>query len=234
MKFQDLVDRIFVKGCVQLVHHAPQAFSTVSVADISVPETSAPKDSSMRCLGCQCQVESSRGRTAHCPTSWRVLEWMVAVKHKGERDMSLTPWTEEHRSGDYVISTDKTKLDVPLISEYLSRRSYWARGRTLTVVEKSIEHSLCFGVYRGKEQVGFARVVTDHATFAWLCDVFILESHRRKGLGKWLIDCVTAHPDLKGLRLFLLATRDAHDLYRRYGGFESLEAPEKWMIRQTG
>jgi GNAT superfamily N-acetyltransferase len=138
---------------------------------------------------------------------------------------------ELHRDG-FSISTDKSKLDVGVIHEYLSERSYWAQGRPLDVVRTSIEHSVCFGVYDGDRQVGFARVVTDYATFAWLCDVFILESHRGRGLGKWLIACVVAHPDLHGFRNFLLATSDAHELYRKYGGFDSLEKPEKWMKRR--
>ena len=139
----------------------------------------------------------------------------------------------EHRRGGYSISTDKSKLDAGLVHEYLSERSYWAQGRPLDVVETSIEHSVCFGVYDGDRQVGFARVVTDYVTFAWLCDVFILESHRGRGLGKWLIECVVAHPDLRGFKSFLLATSDAHELYRRYGGFDSLEKPEKWMRRSA-
>jgi GNAT superfamily N-acetyltransferase len=89
-------------------------------------------------------------------------------------------------------------------------------------------------VYGEGEQVGFARVVTDYATFAWLCDVFVLETARRRGLGKWLIASVIAHPDLQGLRRFTLATRDAHELYRRYGGFEALRAPERWMEKFNG
>ena len=101
--------------------------------------------------------------------------------------------------------------------------SYWAQGRSFEAVQKSVEHSLCFGVYAGRQQVGFARVVTDYATFAWLCDVFILESHRGKGLGKRLIECVVAHPELQSVR-FMLATRDAHELYRRYGGLELADA----------
>ena len=137
---------------------------------------------------------------------------------------------EYHRDG-YVISTDRERLNTHLIHDYLSNRSYWAQGRPLAVLLKSIEHSLCFGVYRGAEQVGFARVVTDYATFAWLCDLFMLESHRGQGLGKWLVECVVAHPELHALRLFILATRDAHELYRRYGGFESLQEPQRLMVR---
>jgi GNAT superfamily N-acetyltransferase len=140
----------------------------------------------------------------------------------------------EYRLDGFAISTDRNRLDLVVIHDYLSHSSYWAQGRELAVVEKSIENSLCFGVYQGTEQVGFARVVTDYATFAWLCDVFILGIYRGQGLGKWLIECVVDHPDLRALRLFLLATRDAHELYRRYGGFDSLLGSEKWMIRHQG
>jgi GNAT superfamily N-acetyltransferase len=140
----------------------------------------------------------------------------------------------EYQRDGYSISTDKSRLDVGLIHDFLSQRSYWAQGRSLATVQKTIEHSLCFGVYAANgHQAGFARVVTDYATFAWLCDVFILESHRGHSLGKWLIETIVAHPDLQGFRNFLLATRDAHELYRRYGGFETLPAPEKWMKRPT-
>lgn len=138
----------------------------------------------------------------------------------------------EYRRDSFSISTDKSKLDVGLVYEFLES-SYWAQGRPLDVVQTSIEHSLCFGVYDGDQQVGFARIVTDYTTFAWLCDVFILESHRGHGLGKWLIECVVTHPGLQGLKLFLLATRDAHELYRKYGGFENVHNPEKLMARFT-
>ena len=140
----------------------------------------------------------------------------------------------EHQRGNYVISTDRSGLDVDLIHDFLSRSSYWAEGRSLDTVQKSLAHSLSFGMYRGAEQVGYARVVTDYATFAWLCDVFILESHRGQGLGKWLVESVAAHPELQGPGIFLLATRDAHELYRRYGGFEALEIPGRWMSRKRG
>ncbi len=138
----------------------------------------------------------------------------------------------EYRRDGYLISTDKTKLDLNIIYTFLTQSSYWAQNRPFEVMQKSIEHSLCFGVYAADgSQVGLARVVTDYATFAWLCDVFILESHRGHSLGKWLIETVVAYPDLQGFRNFLLATRDAHELYRRYGGFETLPTPEKWMKR---
>ncbi len=132
----------------------------------------------------------------------------------------------------YEISTVKDRLDVAAIYKYLSESSYWAQGRSLAVVRTSIEHSLCFGAYRGQELVGFARVVTDHATFAWVCDVFVMEAHRGRGIGKALIATVMAHPALQGLRLTLLATRDAHTLYQCYGGFTPLQNPERWMERR--
>lgn len=137
----------------------------------------------------------------------------------------------EVQRGPFRISTDKTQLDVPFIHHWLSTVAYWAKNRTLETVQQSIEHSLCVGVYEGQRQVGFARVVTDYATFGWLCDVFILEDYQSHGLGKWLIETITAQPTLQALRLFVLATRDAHGLYQQYGGFELLQAPERWMAR---
>jgi GNAT superfamily N-acetyltransferase len=122
------------------------------------------------------------------------------------------------RRGRYSISTDPAKLDIAAIHGFLSRTgSYWAGGIPKTTIEKAIANSLCFGLFDGKSQVGFARVITDRSTFAYLCDVFVLESHRGKGLGKWLIATVMAHPDLQGLRRFQLVTRDAHSLYSRHG-----------------
>lgn len=131
----------------------------------------------------------------------------------------------------YCIDTDPHRLPLDVIYDYLSNRSYWAKGRSLDTVKKTIENSLCFGVYDGQDLIGFARVVSDFATFGWVCDVFILESHRGQGLSKWLIETVVQHPDLKSIRRLLLATRDAHELYKRYGGFQLLEHPERWMER---
>ena len=138
---------------------------------------------------------------------------------------------ELQRNG-YTISTDPARLDVDAIFGYLSR-SYWANQRNKETVEKSLQHSLNFGMYLGEQQVGLARVITDLATFAYLCDVYVLEEHRGDGLGKWLIDTVTSHPDLANIRMFLLATRDAHGLYQQYG-FEELPQPERWMRRLKG
>ena len=136
----------------------------------------------------------------------------------------------DHR-GKFTISTDKAHLDIDMIQNYLSAISYWAQGRPRDVTEQSIKNSLCFGVYAGNQQVGFARVVTDYATFGWLCDVFILERYQGQNLGKWLIETVVAHPELHAVKRLMLATKDAHELYRKYGGFEPLQIPEKWMTR---
>ncbi|HEX8143433.1 MAG TPA: GNAT family N-acetyltransferase [Pyrinomonadaceae bacterium] len=132
--------------------------------------------------------------------------------------------------GEYSISTDKARLDLQAIHDYLSNTSYWAKGRSAETIERSIENSLAFGIYRGRELVGFARVITDYATFAWLADVFVLDEARGKGLGKWLVEVILSHPELQGLRRWLLATKDAHELYRRFG-FEELKRPERWMER---
>jgi GNAT superfamily N-acetyltransferase len=130
----------------------------------------------------------------------------------------------------YLISTDASMLDLEVVHGYLSR-SYWAAGVPEDVVRRSIENSLCFGVYWGEEQAGFARVVTDRATFAYLADVFVLEEHRGQGIGKWLVEVILSHQDLQGLRRWMLATRDAHDLYRRYA-FTELARPRIFMERK--
>ena len=117
----------------------------------------------------------------------------------------------------YEISTDKERLDIDTVFHFLADQSYWAPGIPRDVVARSIENSLCFGVYHDTTQVGFARIVTDKATFALLADVFIVEAHRGKGLSKWLMREVIAHPDLQGLRRLLLLTSDAHSLYAQFG-----------------
>jgi GNAT superfamily N-acetyltransferase len=123
----------------------------------------------------------------------------------------------EGLKNEYQISTDKDLLDISIIHNYLSVESYWAKNVPKETVEKSIEHSICFGVYFNKEQIGFARLVTDKATFAYLADVFILEQHRGRGLSKWLIEVIQSHPELQGLRRWMLGTRDAHGLYEQFG-----------------
>ena len=127
----------------------------------------------------------------------------------------------------YSISTNPARLDLDAIHAYLVR-AYWCEGIPRQTMERAMANSLCFGLFRGKDQVGLARVVTDSATFAYLCDVYVLENHRGKGLGKWLMERVMAHPALQGLRRFSLATRDAHNLYRQFG-FRELSKPESKM-----
>lgn len=138
----------------------------------------------------------------------------------------------EVRQHSLLISTDPTLLDVDAICVFLSR-SYWANQRPRPRIEASLQHSLVFGVYDGGRQVGLARVVSDYATFAWLCDVFIDEAYRGRGIGKWLMATIVAHPDLQGLKRMLLVTQDAHGLYRQYG-FIPLANPEGWMERRGG
>jgi GNAT superfamily N-acetyltransferase len=138
--------------------------------------------------------------------------------------------TEEWIKGAYTISSDPGRLNIALIHEYLSTSSYWAAGRPLEVVRRGIENSLPFGVFKGTEQAGFARVVTDYATFAWVADVFVLPAFQGQGLGKWLMSVIVDHPRLQGLRRWVLATKDAHGLYAQFG-FTELHAPERFMER---
>jgi GNAT superfamily N-acetyltransferase len=151
----------------------------------------------------------------------------------------------EHRRGEFVISTDPARLDLDVIHGFLTN-CYWAKGIPREVVARSIEHSLCFGIYDvsdeksppsfrkerkkkgGATQVGFARVVSDLATVAYLGDVFVLESHRGQGLGKWLMECIMQHPAVQNLRRWILLTRDAHRLYAQ-SGFTPVKAPERYM-----
>ncbi|HUA15889.1 MAG TPA: GNAT family N-acetyltransferase [Verrucomicrobiae bacterium] len=151
----------------------------------------------------------------------------------------------EQRRGDYQISTDPARLDLDVIHEFLTN-SYWAKGISRKTVERSIKHSLCFGIYdeAGEKfpllanaarngapqapQVGFARVISDFATIAYLGDVFVLESHRGRGLSKWLMECILQHPALQGLRRWILLTRDAHGLYSQFG-FTPVKAAERYM-----
>ncbi|MGB4776062.1 MAG: GNAT family N-acetyltransferase, partial [Daejeonella sp.] len=125
---------------------------------------------------------------------------------------------------DIIISTDKSKLDISIIHNFLSTESYWAKNIPLEIVEKSIQNSLCFGVYHYSKQIGFARLITDYATFAYLADVFILPDYRRKGLSKLLMEEIKFHPDLQNLRRWLLGTADAHTLYQQFG-FTPLARP---------
>ena len=135
---------------------------------------------------------------------------------------------EVHRE-NFIISTDPARLDMDAIVNFLTR-AYWAKGRPRERTERAIANSLVFGLYDGDfvKQIGLARVISDYAVFAYLCDVFIHEDYRAHGLGKWLMETVHSHPDLQGLRRWTLATRDAHELYRQFG-WQALENPDSWM-----
>ena len=137
------------------------------------------------------------------------------------------PQLLETHKDNFTISTDPARLDLDAITDMLTR-AYWAAGRPRERTERAISNSLVFGLYDGEKQIGLARIVSDYAVFAYLCDVFIHEDYRAHGLGKWLIETVMNHPDLQGLRRWTLATRDAHELYRQFG-WDTMQNPEKWM-----
>lgn len=137
---------------------------------------------------------------------------------------------DEYRRGEFLISNDVARLDIGVIHGFLSTSSYWAKGRSVDVVRRSIENSFSFGLFQHERQIGFARVVTDYATFAWVADVFVLEEFRGQGLGRWLMEVIINHPRLQGFRRWTLATKDAHELYRQFG-FMELKRPERWMER---
>lgn len=136
----------------------------------------------------------------------------------------------EWQRDEYTISTDPARIDFETVADYLLNHAYWTKGRSRETIARSMEHSENFSLYHGSVQVGYARVVTDYATFAYICDVFVLSSERGNGLGKWLIECMLAHPQLQGLRTWYLRTRDAHDLYRKFG-FRELQDPTRSMER---
>lgn len=133
----------------------------------------------------------------------------------------------EWQHGDYEISTDLARIDFDTVHRWLSEDAYWSAGVPLDVVRRAMAGSIVFGLYRGSEQVGLARVVSDRATFAWLCDVYVSREHRGHGLGKWLMETMKSHPDLQGLRRWMLATRDAHGLYAQFG-FTPVD-PDRFM-----
>jgi GNAT superfamily N-acetyltransferase len=134
----------------------------------------------------------------------------------------------EWQKENFTISTDKNKLDIPYIHRYLSKESYWAANVPLDIVQRSIDQSLCFGIYDGEKQIGFARIITDEATFGYLADVFIDVSYRGRSLSKWLIQVILELPFIPVLRRFMLATRDAHGLYEQFG-FTPITMPELFM-----
>jgi GNAT superfamily N-acetyltransferase len=136
----------------------------------------------------------------------------------------------ERHEGDILVTTDPARLDLAAIHEFAG--SYWAKGIPREVVERSIRHSICFGAFDGGRQVGFARVISDRATFAYVADVFVVDSHRGRGIGKRIMAGITSHPDLQDLRLWTLFTRDAHGLYRQHG-FREARYPDRLMERRA-
>jgi GNAT superfamily N-acetyltransferase len=134
----------------------------------------------------------------------------------------------EYQNGDYSITTDRNKLDLPVIHDMLSNQAYWSKGISIDIVKKSIDNSLNFGLFHRDQQVGFARVISDYATIAYLGDVFIYPEHRGKGLSKWMMDIIMTYPDLQGLRRWILLTSDAHGLYEQYG-WKRPAKPELYM-----
>ncbi len=137
----------------------------------------------------------------------------------------------EFQKKDYVISTNKRKLQIKTVHRFLTH-SYWSQGISIEKVRKSIRHSLCFGVYYKSKQIGFARVITDRVRFGYIADVFIVEEYRGKGLSKWLMKCIMEHRELKNIQAWMLATRDAHGLYSQFG-FEPLAEPKKYMRKEN-
>ena len=136
----------------------------------------------------------------------------------------------EWRRGDFLVTTDSARFDLDAIHDFLANQSYWSRGIPRSTFERSLANSLGFALLQGSRPIGFARVISDFATVAYLGDVFIVDDYRGRGLAKWLMDCVMAHPDLQGLRRWSLVTSDAHGLYRQFG-FTPLANPEKFMER---
>ncbi|MBW4579018.1 MAG: GNAT family N-acetyltransferase [Tildeniella nuda ZEHNDER 1965/U140] len=134
--------------------------------------------------------------------------------------------------GEFTIVDDREALDIELIYNFLSKYSYWAKNIPRDVVVKSLNHSLCFGLFKKHQQIGFGRVVTDRATFAYLADIFIVENYRGKELGKWLVECILKHPELQGLRRWMLSTADAQQLYHEFG-FQPLHKPERFMEKHN-
>lgn len=138
----------------------------------------------------------------------------------------------EEQKSDYLLTTDKSKLDIFAVHDYLSNHSYWAQNIPFAIVENAADHSLTFILLHQGSQVGYARVITDYSTFAYLCDVYILEEHRGKGLSKWMMTFIHAHSHLQGLRRWVLFTLDAHGLYKQFGWHEA-RIPERYLEKHN-
>lgn len=164
----------------------------------------------------------------------RIRDDILALPESFDPDQPYWPEVvdlDEERRGAYLLSMDKDRLQLNVIEDFLSNQAYWAKGRTLDVIARSIRHSFCFGIYHQGQQVAFARVVTDQATFAWVCDVFVHQAHRGQRLGKWLVGAICQFVDKIGITKTILASKNAKAFYATYGGFEVLNHPERWMSR---
>lgn len=164
----------------------------------------------------------------------RVRDLIEPLNEDFDTEAPFHPETglKEEQRGEFLLSFDKDRLQVDRLEDFLSRQSYWAEGRPREVIETSIRNSVCLGIYLQGEQVAFARLVTDQATFAWVCDVFVDPDQRGQGLGKWLVEAFCKYVDKLGIDRTLLASRDAQGLYETYGQFKYLDVPEKWMSRR--
>jgi len=163
----------------------------------------------------------------------RVKDEINSLPPDFDLEAAIFPEEDHHEEqrGDFLLSFDKGRLQMDVIEGFLAEKSYWAQGRSHETILRSIQNAVCVGIYHQGRQVAFARLVTDDATFAWLCDVFVVDFARGNGLGKWLVEAACRYCDEHGIKQSLLATRDAHGLYSGYGGFHPLENPEKWMTR---
>jgi len=163
----------------------------------------------------------------------RIRDRISALPEDFDLEMPYQPehGISEAKRGEYLISGDPERLQIDIIEEFLAKHTYWGQGRSRALIERSIQNSVCLGIYHHGTQVGFARLVTDQATFGWLCDVFVDEAHRGQGLGKWLVETACGYVDGLGVSQILLATRDAQGLYQAYGDFENLSNPESYLTR---
>lgn len=163
----------------------------------------------------------------------RIRDVISTIPENFELDSPNLPnfGLQEEQRGDFLLSFDKERLQLGVIEDFLTKQSYWATGRSLETIQRSIQNSVCIGIYHSGKQVAFARLVTDQVTFAWLADVFVHTEYRGQGLGKWLVEAACKFSDQQGIMDMLLATRDAQQLYHRYGGFSPIDDPSKWMRR---
>ncbi len=165
----------------------------------------------------------------------RIRDIISAIPEDFELDQPYQPDLniKEEQRGEFLLSFDKERLQLDVIEDFLSKKSYWAEGRSLGTIQRSIQNSICLGIYHLGKQVAFARLVTDQATFAWLADVFVDNNYRGLGLGQWFVDVVCYFADHHGIKRTLLATRDKQGFYARFGSFHNLSSPENWMVRDN-